>query len=127
MKNLKLRYLKIALIILTVHMLELNFGVDSLGFIYLAGAILFIEFIFGDLSSEAAKKLKLKESKTSSWFIIFILLLPGYALFIFSYSYLQDNNSESLMTITAAMFYAVICYHGFVIDFLNKRTLDRER
>ena len=127
MKNLKLSYLKIATIILTVHVLEMYSSKDLLGFLLLGGAILFIEFIFGDLSSEAAKKLKLKKSESNSGFVLFILTLPGAAVLIFSYSYFQDNHPDSFITIAAVLFYGFICYQSYVVDFINKRNLDRER
>ena len=78
-------------------------------------AIVFIEFIFGDLFSEEAKKLSLKGAKFSSILTLSAMLLPVYTLFIFGVNYLIDNSSGSFVLLTAALFYGAIFLHGYAV------------
>lgn len=127
MKNLKLSYLKIALIILTVYVFDEYVENQPEAVLFLVLIFLLIEFIFGDLFSKAAKELTLDKSKLSSWLIMLALVLLNYMLFILATNYLSDNNPGSLMILAAALIYGMVCFNSYVVYFINNYFINKDR
>ena len=119
MKNLKLSYLKIALIISAIYIFDSYVGDQLVAVLFLVLTFLLIEFIFDDMFSKEAKKLALDKSKFSSWLIMLVLIIPNYALFMSVINFLRDNSPDALMILAAALIYGMVCANSYIVYFIN--------
>lgn len=119
MKNLKLSYLKIALIILAIYIYDSYVDNQLAAVLLLVLTFLLIDYIFGDMFSKEAKELVLDKSKFSSWLIMLVLIIPNYILFISVINFLRDNSPETLMILAAALIYGMVCVNSYIVYFIN--------